>query len=737
MNNINKKFLNDVQNRFLPLPRNATEEYEPEPKVTDFDIIKELGVGSFGKVYLVSHKKTKHIFALKSIDKLDEVNYEEKSYFSREIEIMYKLNHPNICKLFSHFEDNKNCYLLLQYIPKGSAFDLIPKNGKKQQNMKLIASVMKDLISAIYYLHNFQPPIVHRDIKPENILLDENTKAYLTDFGWSNYIRNHRIRNTICGTPLYLPPEMVAESGHNEKADIWCIGVLLFELSTGRVPFGGNDYSTVKYNISRLNISWPSDIEPDIKDLISKILKKNPNERLSIEKILSHSFFTKYFPNAVKELIKPDNQIHKVFIVSSDDPNTWTPNKTMMNSIKVPKKITSTNNVTNPNILENNNIANATNNSNQNLRNIKKTKTMLYKTNMDFSPIKDNKSNENQVNLNNKNNHKEYVSPASKNTNDSNKQKTASTNDNYHTIETNASKNLAHKNNYNNNNNNKNDNTNINNNTHDSNKFKKITINPNNCTSNNKRKNSQKINNINNTLSSTNTNNYNNKTISTTTSKTISTTDNNNFINSVNCFRNRKKVASPDNAKELDNKYSDLSKKYDSLKKEYDLWKNNEIEKLKKELKEKENTLTQLMHQNKPSEFPENENNFKKLETFYEDLKFENNELKSLIKNYSKYLTDKKKNENNPNNNKRSSGNKNGIFSLNNLDSKTQKNIDAIIKEKDNQIDKYKEELKVKREKEKERFAILINKYDKALIGQERENKNLKNKLKELERQFY
>jgi len=736
MNNINKKFLNDVQNRFLPLPRNATEEYEPEPKVTDFDIIKELGVGSFGKVYLVSHKKTKHRFALKSIDKLDEVNYEEKSYFSREIEIMYKLNHPNICKLFSHFEDNKNCYLLLQYIPKGSAFDLIPKNGKKQQNMKLIASVMKDLISAIYYLHNFQPPIVHRDIKPENILLDENTKAYLTDFGWSNYIRNHRIRNTICGTPLYLPPEMVAESGHNEKADIWCIGVLLFELSTGRVPFGGNDYSTVKYNISRLNISWPPDIEPDIKDLISKILKKNPNERLSIEKILSHSFFTKYFPNAVKELIKPDNQIHKVFIVSSDDPNTWTPNKTMMNSIKVPKKITSTNNVTNPNILENNNIANATNNSNQNLRNIKKTKTMLYKTNMDFSPIKDNKSNENQVNLNNKNNHKEYVSPASKNTNDSNKQKTASTNDNYHTIETNASKNLAHKNNYNNNNNN-NDNTNINNNTHDSNKFKKITINPNNCTSNNKRKNSQKINNINNTLSSTNTNNYNNKTISTTTSKTISTNDNNNFINSVNCFRNRKKVASPDNAKELDNKYSDLSKKYDSLKKEYDLWKNNEIEKLKKELKEKENTLTQLMHQNKPSEFPENENNFKKLETFYEDLKFENNELKSLIKNYSKYLTDKKKNENNQNNNKRSSGNKNGIFSLNNLDSKTQKNIDAIIKEKDNQIDKYKEELKVKREKEKERFAILINKYDKALIGQERENKNLKNKLKELERQFY
>ena len=726
MNNINTKFLNDVKNRFLPLPRNATEEYEPEPKVTDFDFIKEVGVGSFGKVYLVSHKKTKHKFALKSIDKLDEVNYEEKSYFSREIEIMYKLNHPNICKLFSHFEDNKYCYLLLQYIPKGSAFDLIPKNGKKQQNMKLIASVMKDLISAIYYLHNMQPTIVHRDIKPENILLDENSKAYLTDFGWSNYIRNHRIRNTICGTPLYLPPEMVAESGHDEKADIWCIGVLLFELTTGKVPFDGDDYSTVKYNISRLNIHWPSDIDPDIKDLISKILKKNPNERLSIEKILSHNFFTKYFPNAVKELIKPDNKLHKVFIVSSDDPNTWTPNKT--NSIKVPKKLTSKNE-TNAYNLDNNNAANSINNSNNISKNFKKTKTMYYKTNMDFSPIKENKNNDNQATLSKNNNHKEYVSPFSKCNKEFNRQNTFSKNNNFNTIENNTAKNVAHKIN---NNINKNDNKSTNANNYDPNKFKKITIHTNNYTSNNKRKNSQKIN-LNKNFP--NTNSYNNKTIS-TTSKTISTTDN-YCTNSVNCYRNRKKVASPDNAKELENKFSDLTKKYESLKKEYDHWKNNEIEKLKKELKDKENTLTQLIHQNKPCDFPENENNFKKLETFYEDLKFENNELKTKIKNYSKFLTDKKKNENNSNNSKRNSGNKNAIFSLNNLDSKTQKNIDTIIKKKDNQIDKYKEELRVKREKEKERFAILINKYDRALIGQERENKNLKSKLKELERQFH
>ena len=747
MNEINKKYLNEVENRFLPLPRNAVEEYEPEPKITDFELIKELGVGSFGKVYLVYHKKTKHKFALKSIDKLDEVNYEEKSYFSREIEIMYKLNHPNICKLFSHFEDNNYCYFLLQYIPNGSAFDLIPKNGKKQQNMKLIASVMKDLISAIYYLHNMQPTIVHRDIKPENILLDENSKAYLTDFGWSNYIRNHRIRNTVCGTPLYLPPEMVSETGHNEKADIWCIGVLLFELSTGKVPFEGNDYTTVKYNISRLNISWPSDIEPDAKDLVSKILKKNPNERLSIEKILSHSFFTKYFPIAVKELIKPKDQPHKVFIVNSDDPNTWSPTKTRVNSTKIPNKTTN-NNITNSNNVDNN-PTNSINSNNNNLSNVKKTKTMYYKSNLASSPIKENNnnnsknkniistnSNQNLINKIN-NNRVNIISPKPRYTNDNNNNNkyqnnliNNASNNNYRTIDNKTTKNMAQKNNISTMN--KNDNSNRKNN--DSNKQKRLKINTNYYSNNNNNsKNNTSSNNISNYYLTTSNNN--NKTFSKASTTTCTTEG--NYINSVNCHKNKIKINSPDNKKELDNKYSDLSKKYDSLKKEYDNWKNNEIEKLRKELREKENTLSQLMRQHKSCEFPENENNFKKLETFYEDLKFENNELKAKIRNYSKYLKDKKKNENDSSNNKSTLDNNNIKFPNNNLDSKTQKNIDAIIKDKDKQISKYKEELRIKREKEKERFAILINKYDRTLICQERENEDLKIKLRELERLFY
>ena len=117
-----------MKNRFLPLPRSATEEIEHEPNISDFNIIKEIGNGSYGKVYLATHKKTKAKYAIKAIDKLNIENKQEKKNFNREVEIMYKLDHPNIVKLYSHFEDNKYCYLLVKYCPKGNAYDLLIKN---------------------------------------------------------------------------------------------------------------------------------------------------------------------------------------------------------------------------------------------------------------------------------------------------------------------------------------------------------------------------------------------------------------------------------------------------------------------------------------------------------------------------------------------------------------------------------------------------------------------------------
>ena len=266
------------------------ENVEFSKIIGNYLLFDQIGMGSFSKVTKAIHLITEETVAVKILEKEkieDDIDIER---IIREIEILKTIMHPNIAQIYETYSTVHNIYLMMEYVEGGDLFDYITKNIYLSE--PIACHIYRQIISVLDYLTEMG--ISHRDIKPENILLDENSKAYLTDFGWSNYIRNHRIRNTICGTPLYLPPEMVAESGHNEKADIWCIGVLLFELSTGKVPFEGNDYSTVKYNISRLNISWPSDIEPDIKDLISKILKKNPNERLSIEKILSHNFFSKY-----------------------------------------------------------------------------------------------------------------------------------------------------------------------------------------------------------------------------------------------------------------------------------------------------------------------------------------------------------------------------------------------------------------------------------------------------------
>ena len=326
--NLNKIVLNQVKNRFLSIPESASKGYEPEQKISDFELIKDLGAGSFGRVYLVSHKKTKCQYALKAIDKKNKSNIEEKPYFRREIEIMYRIHHPNVVKLYGHFEDNNYCYFIMEYIPRGNIYSLIPKHGKKKQSNQLIASIIKDVAKSVYFLHKMNPPIIHRDIKPENVLMDENYNIKLTDFGWSNYLDNEEKRSTVCGTPIYLAPEMINRKGHDERVDIWCIGVLLFELSTGRVPFQGNNIDVLKYNIRNMKISWPSDIDREAKDLISKILKYNPNDRLTVEEILRHPFIEKYFPNAVNELIIPDNDLkYKIFVVSVDDPKYWDPIK--------------------------------------------------------------------------------------------------------------------------------------------------------------------------------------------------------------------------------------------------------------------------------------------------------------------------------------------------------------------------------------------------------------------------
>ena len=317
--------LNQMSNRFLPLSESVEKNLEPEPTIQDFEIKKEIGSGSFGRVYLASHKKTKVNYALKVIDKRNKTNMDGRPYFRREIEIMYKIRHPNCVRLFGNFEDENYCYFIMEYVPGGNLYNLMSMNRNTGLNIYLVAGILRKLVSAIYYLHNMCPPIIHRDIKPENVLLTKDSDIKLTDFGWSNYINFvGEQRNTFCGTPIYLAPEMIQNIGHDEHVDIWCLGVLLFELLTGLPPFIGQNKVLLMKNIINVNIAWPTPprlpIDPDAKDLISKILKKKPNERISLENIAKHHFFIKYCPN-IKPVLNQKPKYHlKPFIISKDIP---------------------------------------------------------------------------------------------------------------------------------------------------------------------------------------------------------------------------------------------------------------------------------------------------------------------------------------------------------------------------------------------------------------------------------
>ena len=324
---------NNVRNRLLPLTKSVELGLESEPEMADFNVLKELGEGSFGKVLLVQHKKTNAKYALKVVDKQHVLTEPNKSSFLREVEINYKINHPNIVKLFGHFEDNECCYLLMEYIGGGDLFSYIPVNGKSILKPEQAASIIKDVISAVYYIHHMNPPIMHRDIKPENVLITSDLKAKLTDFGLCAYIQPGILRKSTCGSPIYMSPEMIDKTGHNEKIDIWSIGVLLFELLTGDQAWAGENLATIEYNIRNLRISWPEDMNGFPSELIKKILKKNPEERISLTDMLNDPFFTQYFFNPTSCLITPDNKKSKVFVMSKDNPLTWNPINTFEQNI--------------------------------------------------------------------------------------------------------------------------------------------------------------------------------------------------------------------------------------------------------------------------------------------------------------------------------------------------------------------------------------------------------------------
>uniref|UniRef100_A0A672GW32 non-specific serine/threonine protein kinase n=1 Tax=Salarias fasciatus TaxID=181472 RepID=A0A672GW32_SALFA len=266
-------------------PAENVESTKPPKRwnLEDFDIGRPLGKGKFGNVYLARERQTKFILALKVLFKkqLEKAGVEHQ--LRREVEIQSHLRHPNILRLFGYFHDATRVYLILEYAPKGELYSELQRRGQFPEDIS--ATYIMELADALNYCHTKK--VIHRDIKPENLLLGGNGELKIADFGWSVHTPSSR-RSTLCGTLDYLPPEMIEGKTHDEKVDLWSLGVLCYEFLVGKPPFEAKTHEETYRRISRADWPAPLNISAGAKDLIAKLLKHNPMHRLPIQGVLMH-----------------------------------------------------------------------------------------------------------------------------------------------------------------------------------------------------------------------------------------------------------------------------------------------------------------------------------------------------------------------------------------------------------------------------------------------------------------
>ncbi|KAI0995944.1 Serine/threonine-protein kinase [Podosphaera aphanis] len=257
-----------------------------------FEIGRPLGKGKFGRVYLARERSSGFVCALKVLHKNELQQGKVEKQVRREIEIQSNLRHPNILQLYGHFHDSKRIFLILEFAGKGELYKHLRKENRFPEWKA--AQYIAQMAAALKYLH--KKHVMHRDIKPENILVGIHGEIKVSDFGWSVHAPNNR-RNTMCGTLDYLPPEMIKpgsqDNYYNEKVDLWSLGVLTYEFLVGEAPFEDTPVMTQR-RIARGEMTIPSFVSHEAKDLIKRLLVLDPEKRIPLEQVQTHPWIIKH-----------------------------------------------------------------------------------------------------------------------------------------------------------------------------------------------------------------------------------------------------------------------------------------------------------------------------------------------------------------------------------------------------------------------------------------------------------
>jgi len=270
----------------------VNEEGPDGPKklvATDFDQLKLIGRGGFGRVLLVRKKDNKQIYAMKILKKKFIVEQNQVTHTTTERNVMVKLEHPFLTKLRFAFQDDNNLYFVMDFINGGELFHHLRKEKRfSEDRTKFYAS---EIVSALTYLHNMG--IVYRDLKPENVLLGRDGHVVVTDFGLAKEgLHDNARTETRAGTPEYLAPEVIKGEKYTKSVDWWAVGILVFEMLTGSPPFVDTDIQKLFQKVTGGELKFPDYISADACDFVSQLLIRDTGKRLSDPtKIKSHPWF--------------------------------------------------------------------------------------------------------------------------------------------------------------------------------------------------------------------------------------------------------------------------------------------------------------------------------------------------------------------------------------------------------------------------------------------------------------
>ncbi|XP_041669050.1 MAP/microtubule affinity-regulating kinase 3a isoform X12 [Cheilinus undulatus] len=286
--------------------RSRSSEEPQQPHVGNYRLLKTIGKGNFAKVKLARHILTGREVAIKIIDKT-QLNPNSLQKLFREVRIMKILNHPNIVKLFEVIETERTLYLVMEYASGGEVFDYLVAHGRMKE--KEARAKFRQIVSAVQYCH--QKHIVHRDLKAENLLLDADMNIKIADFGFSNEFTLGNKLDTFCGSPPYAAPELFQGKKYDgPEVDVWSLGVILYTLVSGSLPFDGQNLKELRERVLRGKYRIPFYMSTDCENLLKRFLVLNPAKRGTLEQIMKDRWInTGFEEDELKPYTEPELDI--------------------------------------------------------------------------------------------------------------------------------------------------------------------------------------------------------------------------------------------------------------------------------------------------------------------------------------------------------------------------------------------------------------------------------------------